>query len=31
MELDALHALRGPLASFRRGEALALMPFTVLR
>jgi protease-4 len=30
-ELDALRALRGPLAWFRRGEPLALMPFTVLR
>ena len=30
-ELEALRALRGPLAIFRRGEPLALMPFTVLR
>ena len=30
-ELDALRALRGPLARFRRGEPLALMPFTFLR
>jgi protease-4 len=31
MEVEALRALRGPFAIFRRGEALALMPFTVLR
>jgi protease-4 len=30
-ELDALRTLRGPLAIFRRGEPLALMPFTFLR
>jgi protease-4 len=30
-ELQALRALRGPLAIFRRGEALALMPVTFLR
>ncbi len=30
-ELDALRTLRGPLARFRRGEPLALMPFTFLR
>ena len=30
-ELEALRALRGPLAMFRRGEPLALMPFTFLR
>jgi len=30
-ELEALRALRGPLALFRRGEPLALMPFTFLR
>ena len=30
-ELDALRLLRGPLAIFRRGEPLALMPFTLLR
>ena len=30
-ELDALRALRGPLALFRRGEPLALMPFTFVR
>ncbi len=30
-ELEALRALRGPLARFRRGEPLALMPFTFLR
>jgi protease-4 len=30
-ELDALRAIRGPLAMFRRGEPLALMPFTFLR
>jgi protease-4 len=30
-ELEALRALRGPLALFRRGEPLALMPFRFLR
>jgi protease-4 len=30
-EVDALRALRGPFALFRRGEALALMPFVLLR
>ena len=30
-ELAALRTLRGPLTMFRRGEALALMPFTFLR
>jgi protease-4 len=30
-ELDVLRAMRGPLAMFRRGELLALMPFTFLR
>jgi protease IV len=30
-ELDALRAMRGPLAMFRRGEPLALMPFTFIR
>lgn len=30
-ELEALRALRGPMTLFRRGEALALMPFTYLR
>jgi protease-4 len=30
-EIEALRALRGPLALFRRGEPLALMPFTFLR
>ena len=30
-ELEALRAMRGPLAMFRRGEPLALMPFTFLR
>ena len=30
-EIDALRAMRGPLAMFRRGEILALMPFTFLR
>jgi len=30
-ELDAIRLLRGPLAMFRRGEPLALMPFTLLR
>ena len=30
-EIEALRAVRGPLAIFRRGEILALMPFTFLR
>ena len=30
-ELDALRVMRGPLALFRRGEPLALMPFQFLR
>jgi hypothetical protein len=30
-ELDALRTLRGPLARFRRGEPLALMPFAFVR
>jgi protease-4 len=30
-DLAALRALRGPTAMFRRGEPLALMPFTFLR
>ncbi len=30
-ELAALRTLRGPLTMFRRGEILALMPFTFLR
>jgi protease-4 len=30
-EIDALRALRGPFALFRRGEALALMPYAFLR
>jgi protease-4 len=30
-ELDALRLMRGPLATFRRGELLALMPLTFLR
>jgi protease-4 len=30
-ELEALRMMRGPLAMFRRGEPLALMPFTFLR
>jgi protease-4 len=30
-ELEALRALRGPVAIFHRGEPLALMPFTFLR
>src|SRR5204862_2450419 len=29
-ELDVLRTMRGPLALFRRGEVLALMPFTFL-
>ena len=31
VELNALRALRGPFVLFRRGEALALMPFTFVR
>jgi hypothetical protein len=30
-ELEAVRLLRGPFAIFRRGEPLALMPFTFLR
>jgi protease-4 len=30
-EMEALRTIRGPLALFRRGEPLALMPFTFLR
>jgi protease IV len=30
-EINALRTIRGPLALFRRGEPLALMPFTFLR
>ncbi len=30
-ELEALRILRGPVATFHRGEPLALMPFTFLR
>jgi protease-4 len=30
-ELQALRAVRGPLSMFRRGEALALMPFAFVR
>jgi len=30
-ELEALRIVRGPFAMFRRGEPLALMPFTFLR
>ena len=30
-ELEVLRAMRGPLAMFRRGEPLALMPLTFLR
>jgi protease IV len=30
-ELQALRAIRSPLSVFRRGEPLALMPFTLLR
>jgi hypothetical protein len=30
-ELEALRVMRGPLSIFRRGEVLALMPFTFLR
>ena len=30
-ELEVLRAMRGPLAIFRRGEPLALMPFQFLR
>ena len=30
-EIEALRAARGPLALFRRGEPLALMPYTFIR
>ncbi|HYM21752.1 MAG TPA: signal peptide peptidase SppA, partial [Vicinamibacterales bacterium] len=30
-EVDALRTIRGPLSLFRRGELLALMPFTYVR
>ncbi len=30
-EIEALRAIRGPFAMFRRGEPLAIMPFTYLR
>ena len=30
-ELELIRAVRGPYAMFRRGEALALMPFTLVR
>jgi hypothetical protein len=30
-EIEALRAVRGPLAMFRRGEILALMPVMFLR
>jgi protease IV len=30
-EIEAIRAIRGPAAMFRRGEPLALMPFTFLR
>ncbi len=30
-EVEVLRAIRGPLSMFRRGEPLALMPFTFLR
>ena len=30
-EIDALRIMRGPFAMFRRGEPLALMPFTFVR
>ena len=30
-EIEALRIMRGPFTMFRRGEPLALMPFTVLR
>jgi len=30
-EIEALRVVRGPFAMFRRGETLALMPFTFLR
>jgi protease-4 len=30
-ELEALRVVRGPFAMFRRGEALALLPFTFVR
>ncbi len=31
VEIEALRIMRGPFAMFRRGEPLALMPFTFLR
>jgi hypothetical protein len=30
-EIEALRIMRGPFTLFRRGEPLALMPFTFLR
>ena len=30
-EIEALRTMRGPFVMFRRGEPLALMPFTFLR
>ena len=30
-ELDLIRSVRGPFPMFRRGEALALMPFTLVR
>jgi hypothetical protein len=30
-EIEALRIMRGPLAMFRRGEPLALMPFSFVR
>jgi protease IV len=30
-EIEAMRALRGPMAMFRRGEPLALLPFTYMR
>jgi hypothetical protein len=30
-EVEALRVMRGPLSMFRRGELLALMPFTYIR
>src|SRR5262249_19819663 len=30
-EIEALRVMRGPLTLFRRGEILALMPFTFVR
>jgi hypothetical protein len=30
-EIEALRIVRGPFTMFRRGEPLALMPFTFLR